>query len=175
MQKHKVFISFYYEDDVKYKDSLVNTCSPDYFIDWSVDTGDIKENLDDQEIRQIIRDDYLRDSTVTIVLLGENNWKRKHIDWEISSSLRDGKINKRSGLLGILLPSHPAYSGQEKITKCNTNKRFVDNLKNGYAPLIKWGFFNCNDLNTSIHDAFLKKDSLIPDNSELIRRKNNNS
>ena len=75
------------------------------FIDASVDTGDIDENLDDDVIRQKIRDDYLKDSTVTIVLVGTETKKRKHVDWEIYSSMFNGRVNKQSGVLVINLPS----------------------------------------------------------------------
>lgn len=75
------------------------------FIDHSVDTGDISDDLDDQRIREIIRDDYLQDSTVTIVLVGTETKKRKHVDWETYSSMIDGKVNKKSGLIALALPS----------------------------------------------------------------------
>lgn len=75
------------------------------FIDASVDTGDINENLDDDAIRQKIRDDYLKDSTVTIVLLGIETKNRKNVDWEIYSSMFNGKVNKQSGVLVVNLPS----------------------------------------------------------------------
>jgi hypothetical protein len=75
------------------------------FIDMSVDTGDVTEDLDDQTIRRIIRDDYLRDSSVTIVLVGQETKRRKHVDWEIYSSMYDGPINKKSGILVVSLPS----------------------------------------------------------------------
>ena len=38
-------------------------------MDRSVDTGEIPDNLEDEQIRELIRDEYLRDSTVTIVLV----------------------------------------------------------------------------------------------------------
>jgi hypothetical protein len=75
------------------------------FIDKSVDTGDISDQLDDNTIREKIRDEYLRDSTVTIVLVGIETKRRKHVDWEIYSSMYDGKVNKKSGILVINLPS----------------------------------------------------------------------
>ena len=74
------------------------------FIDKSVDTGDIDDSLPDERIREIIRDGYLRDSTVTIVLVGEDTKRRKHVDWEIYSSMFDGKVNKKSGILVVNLP-----------------------------------------------------------------------
>lgn len=107
---HKVFISFYHKDDQWYKDTLVKWAKDNHvFIDGSVDTGDIDENLNDEEIRQIIRDEYLRDTSVTVVLVGPNTKHRKHVDWEIYSSMYDGKLNKKSGLLVIMLPETNCY------------------------------------------------------------------
>ncbi len=103
---HKVFISFHHANDQEYKERLMQLNRyHSLFIDLSVDTEDIDENFDDQAIRQIIRDDYLKDSVVTIVLVGIETKNRKHVDWEIYSSMINGKINKRSGILVINLPS----------------------------------------------------------------------
>ena len=120
---HKVFISYHHENDQSYKESLLDVNkSNNIFIDISVDTGDIDENLDDQAIRQIIRDDYLKDSVVTIVLIGIETKNRKHIDWEIYSSMINGKVNKRSGILIVNLPSTgcnyytAAHGDEEKRT-----------------------------------------------------------
>jgi hypothetical protein len=106
--KHKVFISYHHANDQGYKESLVQwnkNNGYDIFIDASVDTGDIDEGLSDDAIRQKIRDEYLIDSTVTIVLVGTETKNRKHVDWEIYSSMYDGKVNKKSGVLVIHLPT----------------------------------------------------------------------
>ncbi len=105
MAKHKVFISYHHKGDQLYKEALLEVNKIlNIFIDASVDTGDIGEDLDDDTIRQKIRDEYLKDSTVTIVLVGLETKYRKHIDWEIYSSMYNGKINKQSGVLVINLP-----------------------------------------------------------------------
>jgi hypothetical protein len=105
-EKHKVFISFHHANDETYKNGLLEANRIyDLFIDGSVDTGDIDDRLDDNAIRRIIRDDYLRDTTVTIVLVGTETKNRKHIDWEIYSSMYDGTVNKKSGVLVINLPT----------------------------------------------------------------------
>jgi hypothetical protein len=103
--KHKVFISYHHGNDGDYKKELLRLNNIyNLFIDASVDTGDIDDDLDDQDVRQIIRDDYLKNSTVTIVLVGAETKNRKHVDWEIYSSMFDGKVNKKSGILVINLP-----------------------------------------------------------------------
>jgi hypothetical protein len=75
---HKVFISYYHNNDQDYKDSLVKWAEDNkIFIDWSVDVGDISDDLSDQQIRERIRDEYLKDSTVTILLVGTETKNRK--------------------------------------------------------------------------------------------------
>ena len=104
--KHKVFISYHHANDQAYKSALLDLNKRlDIFIDESVDTGDIDPNLSDESIRIKIRDEYLRDSSVTILLVGTETARRKHIDWELYSSMIDGQVNKKSGLVVVQLPS----------------------------------------------------------------------
>ena len=103
---HKVFISYHHANDEEYKAALVDLNERlGVFIDKSVDTGDIDPNLSDETIRVKIRDEYLRDSTVTILLVGTETAGRKHIDWELYSSMIDGQVNKKSGIVVVQLPS----------------------------------------------------------------------
>lgn len=113
MSKHKVFISYHHKNDQYYKDYLSQFGTlNDIFIDMSVDTGDIDENLEDQTIRRKIRDEYIKDSSVLILLVGTETKNRKHIDWEIYTSMYDGTINKKLGIIVIQLPStSPQYYG----------------------------------------------------------------
>lgn len=71
MPKHKVFISYHHAIDQYYKEKLneLNRMH-DIFIDLSVNTGDMDDSLESERIREIIRDKYLRDSTVSILLAG---------------------------------------------------------------------------------------------------------
>ena len=110
-EKHKVFISYHHDNDQWAKGKLLTLNEEhDIFIDGSVDTGDISDELSDEKIRIKIRDEYLRDSTVTILLVGTETKNRKHIDWELYSSMFDGAKNKKSGVLVIHLPStNPQY------------------------------------------------------------------
>lgn len=103
---HKAFITYHHDNDQYYKEALLQMNEQHHiFVDKSVDTGDISDDLDDQTIRRIIRDDYLRDSTVTILLVGTETRHRKHVDWELFSSMIDGSVNKKSGILVVNLPS----------------------------------------------------------------------
>lgn len=103
---HKVFISYHHENDQVYKNALLTWNSTVHaFIDKSVDTGDISDSLSDESIRTKIRDEYLQDSTVTLLLVGTETRNRKHVDWELFSSMYDGAVNKKSGIVAVLLPS----------------------------------------------------------------------
>lgn len=134
MDKHKVFISYNHANDQAYKKLLIQWNAHnnhDIFIDGSVDTGDIDENLSDELIRKKIRDEYLEDSTVTILLVGTETRYRKHVDWEIYSSMFDGSVNKKSGVLVIQLPSTgcttytAAHGDEEKQTIYSDNKNWI--------------------------------------------------
>lgn len=144
MAKHKVFISYHHENDQSYKDALVKwNESVEAFIDKSVDTGDISDELTDEEIRVKIRDEYLRDSTVTIVLVGTDTAGRKHVDWEIYSSMKDGPVNKKSGIVIILLPSVTGASPHICVANGDAEKALYPQIKD-WKPLdarenLMWG------------------------------------
>lgn len=198
---HKVFISYHHQNDQDYKDALI-----EYgryyaaFIDKSVDAGQISENLTDQAIREKIRDDYLRDTTVTILLVGvETKW-RKHVDWEIYSSMFDGVRNKKSGILVINLPTVPstyfqaAYGEEEKRliypdvrswvtidTRVEHERRFpnlperiVDNLiaPKTYISVVPWERLTSNNLRFLIDATFNKRSECEYDLSRPMRRRN---
>ncbi len=107
----KVFVSYHHENDQGYKDYLSGIASCGFFEDKSVKVGDIGDDLSSETIRQKIRDEYLQDTQVTILLCGRGTRFRKHIDWELKSSMIDGKINRRSGILIIDLPSTSSTMG----------------------------------------------------------------
>ena len=125
--RHKVFIS-YHDEDREHKDRFVRNMG-NSIIDESVQVDDIDDtNLQVDTIRRRIRDDYIADATVTIVLVGPCTWQRKHVDWEIGSSLRDTKNNSRCGLLGIWLPHHPDH-GKKKYRARLVPPRLADNCR----------------------------------------------
>jgi len=140
------------------------------YVSKSVDIGEINPNLKTETIKRKIRDEYLRDSTVTVVLVGKETWKRKHVDWEISSSIRHTQYNPRSGLLGIILPSHPHYR-KKGYNQYIIPPRLYDNIKCGFAEIYYWTN-NSNIIQNWIHKAFLRKTRILPDNSRPLFRRN---
>jgi hypothetical protein len=103
---HRIFISYHHANDQQYKAILLNINERlGVFADYSVDTGNIDPNLPPQTIRCKIRDEYLGDSSVTVLLVGTGTAGRKHVDWETYSSMINGSVNKKSGIVVVQLPS----------------------------------------------------------------------
>ena len=109
---HKCFVSYKKEDD-DYKDELVKLFDEKDIIDKTLDR--VIESDDGDYIMQVIRDDYLKDSTVTICLIGTHSSENEGYDWmgrhhnyfiirELQASLYNGKNNTRNGVLGVVTP-----------------------------------------------------------------------
>jgi hypothetical protein len=104
--RRKCFVS-YHVDDIDEVTAFLDTFGSE-FIPRSVgvtEEDDFVDSDDVDYIKRRIREKYMTDSTVTIVLLGGCTWSRKFVDWEISSTLRNDTNNKRMGLLVLPLPS----------------------------------------------------------------------
>ena len=172
--RHKVFVSFHH-DDQHYKDRFVQMMEDD-IVDQSVEDGDIDDdNLSTETIRQKIRDEFISYATVTVVLVGPCTWQRKHVDWEIGSSLRATRKNSRCGLLGILLPNHPDY-GRSRYNPRLLPPRISDNCggKDPYAHIYDWTKVAAT-IRQWIHVAFDRRDGMPPDNSRRQFRNNRSS
>lgn len=101
----RVFISYHHSNEQPCKEALLWLNSRNnIFIDCSVSTGDIDDDLEPQKIRRIIRENYLSESTVIIVIVGKETQYRKHVDWELYSSMYNGKTFGRSGVVVLLSP-----------------------------------------------------------------------
>lgn len=165
LTRRKVFVSYHHANDQLYRNAFENFFAINHgiFISKSVQIGDIDIGNNTDTIRQKIRDEYLSDSTVTVVLIGKETWQRKHVDWEISSSIRETKNSTRSGLLGITLPTHPNYN-QPTYTPGIVPPRLANNEANGYANIYNWSN-NPADVAQWIETAFQNRNIKTPDNS----------
>jgi len=173
--KHKTFISYHHANDEYYKIAFKKIFGEihDIIVPWEVEIGDIDPNHKTETIRQKIRDEYLRDSTVTVVLIGSQTWQRKHVDWEISSSIRNTKNNSRAGLIGIFLPTHPDFNSPN-YNQYTIPPRLYDNVKCRFATLHNWSN-NPIEVQEWIHAAFERRDKINPNNSYPLFSKNRTS
>ncbi|MCL2790981.1 MAG: TIR domain-containing protein [Desulfobulbus sp.] len=199
--RRKVFISYHHKNDQWAKDALVEFNEKNrIFIDKSVDTGGIDDSIPDETIRRKIRDEYLRDSTLTIILVGTETQYRKHIDWELYSSMIDGSVNKKSGIITIMLPStnceswFAAHAGEKEAVYPDWHSwrtlttrveyeqeypclpaRIIDNLLVGAKiSVTPWKRINIDSLHFLIEAAFQDRESCQYDFSRAMRRSNYN-
>lgn len=165
--RHKVFVSYHHDADERYK-LLFERLGVhfDTLVRGSVDRGDFEGPLPTETVMQRIRDEYLRDSSVTVVLIGANTWQRKFVDWELSASIRDTRASPRSGLLGLFLPTHPAC-GRKEYDQHTIPPRLHDNVECGYAKLFDWTE-DPERMSTLIHEAYVRKNSILPTNSRRL-------
>ncbi len=149
--RHKAFVS-YHGDDAgeveQFLDDFGHTFIPR--VIGVSDKDDFIDSNDTDYVMDRIRENYLTDSTVTIVLVGRCTWARRYVDWEIFSTLRNDKNNRRSGLMAVTLPSRGSVTTA-------VPPRLRDNLPagnvDGYARWWKYPT-TANQLRTCIDDAF---------------------
>ena len=80
-----------------------------------------------------IREDYLRDSTVTVFLIGNRSaeilgpWEQQYIKGELQASLYNGTGNTKSGILGVVLPDMETavYGGKYNCWQCSRSHNTV--------------------------------------------------
>lgn len=157
---HKVFVSYHHSNDQKKADYLRTKYGDNNtLLDSSLDEA--YECLTDDQILAEIRKNHLKDSTVTIVLIGSETANRKWIDWEIYASLRPYGSRSLNGLLGIYLP-----------TAGETPARLQDNIDSGYAVTMKWENISWQ-LQSKIDEAYKNREKIdLLRNSRKRRERN---
>ena len=170
VRKHRTFVSFHHADE-RYKNQFADMMEGN-IVDESVGDGDIDSRIKTETIRQKIRDEFIRDATVTVVLIGPRTWQRKYVDWEIGSSLRDTRLNARCGLLGILLPNHPDY-GKRSYNHRLIPPRLADNCQGDdpFAHIYDWTN-HASDIRRWVHRAFQRRQGTPPNNGRTQFRNN---
>ena len=137
--RHKVFISYYHQDDQDYKNYLIQLIeyNPNLgryqfiFDDYSVSENDIDDTgMSDEAVRKEIRDNYIKDATVLILLCGKHTKDRKFIDWEIHAAMFDTKNNPK---LGILVINLPTLNGQNHIQSGQDDEKSIIG-----SPSLSW-------------------------------------
>ncbi len=114
--RRKCFISYHHTDQDEVDQFVLDfDHERDGFIARGLGQGmspDIIDSTDTDYVMRRIRELFLEDSTVTLVLMGRCTWARRYVDWEMQASLRSGATVTPNGLLGIKLPSYPSSGGQ---------------------------------------------------------------
>lgn len=131
--RHRCFVSYHHADEAEVQ-QFIETFDHDHdiFISRGIGAsmpGDVINSNAADYIMSRVRQLYLNDSTVTIVMVGRCTWARRFVDWEIAASVRNTANSRRNGLLGITLPSVANDLTKQLPPRLNDNV----NGENGYA------------------------------------------
>lgn len=132
---HKCFVS-YKKEDIEYKKKLIEKFKSSDVIDKSLDRVIQSEN--GIYIMQAIRDEYLKDSTVTISLIGCHSSENEGYDYlgrdknyfikrELQASLYNGESNTRNGIVGVVIPEmyNFIFKGTYSCSTCGQTHNWV--------------------------------------------------
>lgn len=153
MARHKVFLSFHH-DDLQTVLAFIKRfdTAEDAFIYRAIAMPDDVINSDDPDyVMSRIRSNFLSDSTVTLVLVGNCTWSRKFVDWEIQASLRQPANGFPNGLVSVILDGSK--------TQATLPERLRINVQSGYAKFYAYPSSG-QSLSAWIHEAFLARTSL---------------
>lgn len=171
---HKTFISFHHDNEEQLKDAIVRLGDESEFIDKSVDDGDIDPNLDEATIMRKIREKYLYNSTVTLVLVGWKTASRPYINSELQASLRDTANNKHNGLLAVICDDLYEQIYTSDHCKCGEEIRVKDSaLWRAYIPDLvrrnhEYNGRNCHFTQHDVYCSILKFSTFLKDPSRYV-------
>lgn len=155
---HRCFISFKKEDTF-YKEEILKKLGKERIVGKALDRWIDSDNID--YVMQVIRSEYLSNTSVTLLLIGQHSSENEGLDQngynkqnfmirELQATLFDREGNRRSGLLGIVLPSMEKMifgesyycekcSEQHSYVNVNDNTTLREFHENYYLSLKKSG------------------------------------
>lgn len=161
LTKRSVFISYHHGGDQYYYDQFSYEFATAYNILKDNSVEDPFDSDDSEYVMRQIREEYLTGSSCTIVLCGQQTYKRKFVDWEIKATL-----DKQHGLVGLNLPtSSRNATGQVVIPD-----RLYDNIQSGYALWVDWTSLSVANLKLWIEQAIGKSAYLIANDRDIMSR-----
>ena len=167
--KRKVFISHYKEDRTEVDEFIKKFANEEQiftpYVLGANDNDDFINSTNSDYVMNQIWEKYLKDTTVTIVLIGHCTHSRRYIDWELKSSLRQGRYIP-NGVIGIILPSLGTSSYMPSRLKDNWNKDL--NCYARYKPYPT----SAMQLGSWIEDAYSARTtraSLINNSQEVMK------
>lgn len=103
----KVYISCYNNNDREYKNKLISLNKERNNTIFELIKSETKQyiSLDPKQdgFTKWIKNKYLRDSEVLILLVGLETKNRKHIDWEVRAIMEENALYKKGGIMIVYL------------------------------------------------------------------------
>lgn len=127
--KRRVFVTHYRGDRTEV-DNFINYFANQLgiftpYVLGANDNDDFIDSNNPEYVMTRIRQLYLQDTTVTIVLVGSCTHSRRYVDWELKSSLRQSDSYIPNGVMGIILPSQGSSA--------HIPPRLADNWTDGHV------------------------------------------
>lgn len=145
--KHKCFVS-YHQADKKAVDEFLEKFGGSFIRRGMEMTDDIIDSNNTDYVMKRIRELYLKDSTVTLVLIGRCTWARRYVDWEVQSSLRQPTDGLPNGLVAVQLwESYTTLPNRVNL-----------NVESGYSIFYKYPKSQ-SGFNSMIEEAFQARTS----------------
>jgi hypothetical protein len=130
MAKRRIFISFDHDDSEQVSGFLGLRQFIDNFEFYNHKLDRRINSTDGEYVGRVIRDEYIRPASVTVVLIGNKTADSAWVKWEIEESIRQGK-----GLLGIRLKNSqgriPAGIPQNAVGGWDPDK---------FASWVEWAY-----------------------------------
>jgi len=128
-KKPRLFASYHHKNDQYWYNRFAGLFGKTYDLFSDTSIGRLIESDDPIYQSRKIREDHITGSSITVVLIGAETWKRKHVDWEIFATLE-----KKHALLGIVLPTYVKNLQNQILVP----DRFYDNVTSGFAHWLHW-------------------------------------
>lgn len=155
----KVFVSYSHRLDQQAANDFrkIFANERDVFIDKSIreDIGELAASTIKAKLSSLIKD-----SSVTVVLIGQETGGRSWVDWEIYHSLRKSDGNARNGLLGVKIPNKTHWI-PDRLSANITNMSLIIDWPRDYRTLAN-----------AIEEAYKAAKTGSPDLSKTLRERN---
>ena len=130
MAKRRIFVSFDHDDTQQVTGFLGLRQFVDNFDFYNHKLDRRIKSADAEYVARVIREEYIRPASVTVVLIGNRTAQSQWVKWEIEESKRQGK-----GILGIRLKDTwgpiPAGIPSEAVGGWDPDK---------FASWVEWAF-----------------------------------
>lgn len=162
--KRKVFVSYNHDEDQAYYNTFSNAFQNTYEVITDNSLARAVDSDNAEYVMRRIRENHIKGSSCTIVLVGEYAHARKYVDWEIKATL-----DMQHGLIGVMLPTLPINN----MGRVNVPPRLSDNIDSGYALWVSWANMTASApaCQGYIEAANARKKDLI-ENSRALRLRN---
>lgn len=157
--RHKIFVSYHHALDQAYYDVFSRAFHDTH---ETVYDNSLEREIDSDDVDYVmrrIRENHIRGTSCTFVLVGAQTSGRKYIDWEI-----DATLGKEHALIGVQLPTLPVNVNG----KVSVPPRLHDNINSGYASWLTWQqvMASAAQLDQYIIEAKAREKRLIVNNRE---------